>query len=129
MACDITQADLGPLFAAVDPDVAAAMIEAATAIVAPESDWTCCNKNPCTGIKLAAKHLIVGLGDAVGAGVTATVLAERVADVSVTYANATSTSDAWSSTPYGVAFALMLGQVEMCQQRRSSMPLGVLGCL
>lgn len=126
MACEITQADLGPLFADVDPDVAAAMIEAAGLIV-DESAWICCGKDPCVGIKLAAKHLLAS-GD-FGATVGTAVVSERVGDVAATYANATSSSDAWSSTPYGVAYALALGQVEMCEQTRNTMPTGALGCL
>lgn len=131
MACTITQADLGPLFADADPDLVAAFIEQATAIVlgpvesqaAKEAAMKRCGVDPCNMIKLLAQHLL-SVTPAAGAG-TQTVASQSVGGVSVTFAHAASNSGLFAGSPYGTLFAYDLAQFEKCSKRRRTFPMGV----
>jgi hypothetical protein len=139
MACTIKQADLGPSFADVDPDVAQLWIDTATEIVLgptacqaeTELAWRNCCVDPCRAIVLLAQHLLASDPDS-GSG-DKDVASERVADVAVTYVSAGPGSDVWQSTTYGRAYSAMLANYERCSQKRKTTPVagggrGVYGC-
>jgi hypothetical protein len=48
------------------------------------------------------------------------VTSESVADVSTSYAVATSSSDLWASTPWGRGYSQLLRQYEICRARRKN---------
>jgi hypothetical protein len=130
MTCTITQADLGAQFADVDPDMADMFIECAMEIVlgpeplqaGTEALWIGCSLAPCRAVKLLAQHLLA-VTPGTGAEDGKTITAERVGDVSVTYANADSNSGLFSGSPYGSMYALMLGKYETCRGRRRTAPI------
>ena len=134
MACDITQDDLGPAFADVDPDLAALFIETATSIVLGPTDcqaedqlkWLNCCVDPCTAIKLLAQHLISTTpGSGGGAGATPEITSKRVGEISVSYASAGSSSGLFAGSKYGAMFSLLLGKYERCRASRRSLPFAV----
>lgn len=133
MPCDITQADLGPTFATVDAALADLWIETATEIILgpvgcqteTQVAWLRCCVDPCRAIVLMAQHLIASDPDS-GAG-DKEVTSERMGDVAVTYSNATSSSNVWSSTSYGRALSMMLAKYERCNATRRTMPIAVGG--
>lgn len=133
MACDITQADLGPTFALVDPDLATLWIETATEVilgpVGCQSEthlkWIRCCVDPCRAIVLLAQHLLASDPDSGGGSLEVT--SERMGDVAITYGNATSSSNVWSTTSYGRALSMMLARYERCRATRRTMPIAVGG--
>lgn len=133
MACTTTQADLGPLFADVDADLATAIIEQATSIVlgpsaaqaTTEASMTACGLDPCALVVLTAQHLLSVLpGSGVG-GSTQTVTSERVGEVSTSYGTASSASGLWAGSAFGSMVQLQLARYEQCQARRRSFPMFV----
>lgn len=132
MACDVTQADLGPLFADVDADVASTFIEQATLIIlgptdsqaAAEAAYKACGVDPCNLIVLAAQHLLA-MAPGSGAGTSATVTSERVGEVSTSYANTSSGSGFWVGSVFGSLVSAQLARFERCRARRRSFPFGV----
>ena len=132
MACTITQADLGPAFAAVDADVADLFILTATEIVLgpagacqvqTEAAWRGCCVDPCRAIVLLAQHLL-SVTSGTGGG-TSQILSKRVGDISITYANATANSGIWTGSPYGVAYSVMARRFDLCRSRRNTFPIAV----
>ena len=121
MACTITQADLGPDFAAVNAALVQVWIDVATSIVSGADGtnqvlWANCNVDPCMAIRLLASHAIA---TDPSSGVNGyAVTSESVADVSTSYAAANSSSDLWSSTPWGRGYSQLLRQYEICSSRR-----------
>ena len=131
MTCTITQADLGPLFAAVDPLLADESIEQAVIVVlgdetgqaAAEAAYRACGVDPCNQIKLLAQHL---LSSTPGTGVSGKkVTSERVGDVAVTYANSSTSTSAFGDTPYGALYQLGLSRFEKCRAKRRTLPFAV----
>lgn len=129
MACEITQADLGPLFADVPADVADDIIEAATEIVLGPAacqgvtyvKWVGCCVDPCRAIKLLAQHLLATIPNSGADG--ALLTSERVADVAVSYAGATSSDNIFAGSPYGLLYSNMLGRYEFCSTQRKGLPI------
>lgn len=137
MACDITQDDLGPLAEGLDPDVAQFYIDQATIIVLgplqcqpdTQTKWLACCVDPCQAIVLLAQHLIAS-DPSSGAGDLETT-SERVGDVAVTYANASSSSGLFASTVYGRMYANLLAQYQRCRSAKRVFPRavgGLCGC-
>ena len=121
MACTIIQSDLGPAFADVDPDLVQVWIDIATSIVSGadgtgQTLWANCNVDPCVAIKLLASHAIAT--DPTSGVNGYAVASESVADVSTSYQAAGSSSDLWSSTPWGRGYSQMLRQYEICRSKR-----------
>lgn len=131
MACSITQADLGPLFASLDADLVAWFIEQATGVVlgpseshvAMKSVYKACGVDPCLMIKLLAQHMISVTPGSGGSG--GTVQSERVADVSVSYATGNSSSSIYGGSPFGLAYAQQLAKFEKCRAGRNTIPRAV----
>lgn len=131
MACSITQADLGPLFAGIDAALAAWFIEQATGVVlgpsesqaAMEAAYKACKVDPCLMIKLLAQHMITVTPGSGGSG--GTVSSERVADVATTYATGNSSSSIYGGSSFGLSFAQLLAKFEKCRAGRNTIPRAV----
>lgn len=132
MTCSTVQADLGPLFAAVDATLAAAFIAQATLIVlgpeagqaAKELALTNCGVDPCNMIVLLSQHLLA-VTPGSGAAVGSTIESKRVGELSVSYGTATSSSGLWAGSAFGTLYAFQLAMFEKCQARRRSLPRAV----
>src|SRR5689334_10589817 len=108
MACTITQASLGNLFADVDAALAAQFIAQATLIVlgpeeaqaVKEAKYRACKVDPCNMIVLLSQHLLT-VSNVEGAESESTKESETVARVSVSYGTATSSSGLFAGSPFG----------------------------
>jgi hypothetical protein len=140
MACTITQADLGPLFADVDPALFASVLASVTAVVlglggVKEAAWICCDLDPCEAVKLLTQHVLAMTPKAQGGAGLVIVTSEREGDVAASYGNADSTSGAYGGTVWGRMYATQLNAFELCQGERNSVPFaagggsGGCGCL
>jgi outer membrane protein assembly factor BamB len=132
MTCSTTQDDLGPLFADVDDDLAAAFIAQATLIVlgpeagqaTKEAAYTLCGVDPCNMIVLLSQHLLT-ITPGAGATSSQTIESKTVGSISVSYGTAASSSGLFAGSPYGTLFALNLSRFEQCRARRRSFPRSV----
>lgn len=131
MTCTLSQADLGPIFAAVDPAIASMFIDQATILVlgdesvqaVVEAAYLGCGLDPCNMIVLLAQHL---LSVTEGTGINGkTITSERVGDVSASYAGAGSSSSVFAGSPYGLMYAFQLARFEKCQARRRTLPVAI----
>lgn len=132
MACSITQADLGPLFADVDATLAAQFIAQAVLIVlgpaagqaTKEAAMLQCGVDPCNMIKLLAQHLLT-VTPGSGAESSSTVESETVGRVSTSYGTATSSSGLFAGSTFGTMYTFQLAQFERCQSTRRSFPRSI----
>jgi hypothetical protein len=132
MACSTTQDDLGPLFEAVDADLAAAFIAQATLIVlgpaagqaTKEAAYIGCGVDPCNMIVLLSQHLLT-ITPAAGSASSPAYESKTVGSISVSYGTANSVSGLFAGSAFGTLYALQLAKFEQCQAKRRSFPRSV----
>jgi hypothetical protein len=132
MACDVNLDDL-PQFEDVPDPVKLAVIDIATNLVLGPADchtknealWTCACLDPCLAIKMLAAH-ILSVDPDIGTG-SATVVSERVGDVSATYANTSSSAGSWGDSIYGRLYSSLAARFAAFMGGRKTLPLGIGG--
>jgi hypothetical protein len=131
MACELEQAAFGPPFSEMDEDVFALYLSAAEGLLfgacgdKVTAQWMKCCLNPCTALMWLTKH-IIAVDPKSGAG-SKDVVSKSVGDVSVTYANASSTATIWAGSPYGLLYASELSKFERCKAKRRHGPIAARG--